>query len=661
MPGRDDDEVGSDCFSCKGLVIPKHHGIIQCDCLPRACGKSRLELSMSQQSTEGMAAMMQRLIFLWREYLHPYKGTLVGAVIFGAIAAVASGFGIPAILQVMFKVIFDGESLPPLLEQGLLYISGPENLGWATVWMAAGLLPMVVIVRGLSSFGNVYLLSKIGLGVLETLRLKVYRKYQDLSLTFHDGRQRGDLLSRLMQDTQFLQGGLVQIANDLIIQPMTLLGALSYLIYEASVSEQFLILLANMLLVGACVVPIRLIGKKMLVKARVVQASTGDLSSTLQENFSSQRDIRAFELEQQQISLFKSKIRRYIEASIGAVRWQSLLTPLIEFVSALAMAVTLLVGNMNGMSMGDFAALATAMYLCYEPVKRLGAVHNKAETLNAGLERINEVLDAPDDVPEPENPVTPEQWRGEVDFHEVCFAYREDTPVMKNINIHIPAGQVVALVGPSGAGKTTFINLLCRFYDVLSGRVSIDGIDVRLLGKKELLSHIALVSQSPVLFRGSVAENIRIGRPDASDEEVELAGKMSAVDSFIHETGEGYARHIGEMGEGLSGGQRQRVSLARAFLKNAPILVLDEATASLDMKSEELIQREIEKLAAGRTTFIIAHRFSTIRMADRILVLERGGIIADGSHDELMQTSPLYRDLYYKQQMIAEEEGECSC
>ena len=616
---------------------------------------------MREQSTQGQEPAAQNIVHLWREYLRPYKLTLAGAVLGGVIAALSSGFGIPAILQSVFSVIFDGEPLPIYAERIMLLFVRPEELPWLTVWVAAALLPLVVVVRGLSSFVNVYLLSKIGLGVLETIRLKVYRKFQDLSLSFHDRCQRGDLLSRLMQDTQFLQGGLVQIANDLIIQPLTLLGALGFLVYKASVSQQFLILLANMLLVGACVIPIRYIGKKMLVRARTVQASQGDLSSTLQENFSSQRDIRAFELEQQQTNLFKNRIRRYIQASISVVRWQSLLTPLIEFVSAVAMAATLFVANMNGMSMGDFASLATAMYLCYEPVKRLGAVHNKAETLKAGLERINEVLHAADDVPEPQNPKSPEEWKGEVEFNNVCFSYQEDAPVMRNIDVRIPARQVVALVGPSGAGKTTFINLLCRFYDVLSGSVKVDGVDVPEMSKRDLLSHIALVSQYPVLFRGSVADNIRIGRPEASDKEVEQAGRMSAVDSFVNETGEGYGRLIGEMGEGLSGGQRQRVSLARAFLKDAPILVLDEATASLDMKSEELIQKEIEKLASGRTTFIIAHRFSTIRMADRILVLEGGRIAADGTHEELMEKSPLYRDLYTKQQMIAEEEGGTSC
>ena len=400
-------------FYRKELVIRDLHGMICTDCAPSVPGRINPELLMRKQSTEGQESSIQRAVALWREYLLPYKGTLVWAVIGGMVAAVSSGFGIPVILQEMFPVIFDGKPLPPWAERVLLWYVSPENLPWVTVWATAAMLPMVVVVRGLSSFVNVYLLSKIGLGVLETLRLKVYRKYQDLSLAFHDRQQKGDLLSRLMQDTQFLQGGLVQIANDLIIQPLTLLAALGFLIYRASVSQQFLILLANMLLVGVCVIPIRYIGKKMLARARVVQSSQGDLSSTLQENFSSQRDIRAFELEEQQTSLFRNRIHRYIQASISAVRWQSLLTPLIEFVSAIAMAATLFVGNMNGMNMGDFAALATAMYLCYEPVKKLGAVHNKAETLNAGLERINHVLDAPDDVPEPENPKSPEAWKAD--------------------------------------------------------------------------------------------------------------------------------------------------------------------------------------------------------------------------------------------------------
>ncbi len=612
---------------------------------------------MSTESTGERKSADQKTTFLWRRYLGAHWLSLFFALLGGGVAAVTGGFGIPTVLKSMIPVIFEGKPLPDWAQDILLYFVKPADLVGSAVWAAAASFSVIVVVRGLSSFVNVYFLTKVGLSVLEKLRIMIYGRFQDLSLSFHDRCSKGDLLSRLMQDTQFIQNAMIQVTNDLVIQPLTLMAALGYLVYQSSVNSQFLILLVNMLLVGACVVPIRFIGKMALKKARRVQASQGDISDVLQENFSSQRDIRAFELEEHQTQLFKDRIAGFIKASIGVARWKSLNTPLIEFLSAIAMAVTLYIANENGMGMEDFAALATAMYLCYEPVKRLGVVQTWIKMLHAAMERINEVLDAPDEVPDPALPEKIEHWRGEVEFCGVGFGYQADAPVMKDVNVHIPAGQVVALVGPSGSGKTTLINLLCRFYDVNEGCVKVDGVDVRHMLRRDLLSHIALVSQFPVLFRGTVADNIRIGHPGATAAEVQEAGRMAAVDSFIHETPEGYDRMLAERGEGLSGGQRQRVSLARAFLKNAPILVLDEATASLDMKSEELIQKEIEKLAAGRTTFIIAHRFSTIRTADRILVLEGGRIVADGTHAQLMESCQLYCDLYNKQQMNAQEEG----
>ncbi len=614
-------------------------------------------MGMSKESTGKRKDAEKKAVFRWRDRIGHHKVALFFAILGGAVAAVAGGFGIPTILKSMIPVIFDGAALPEWAQQLLLSVVQPEDLVSGAVWAAAAAFPLLVVIRGLSSFLNVYLLTKVGLAVLENLRMLIYRRFQDLSLSFHDRNSKGDLLSRLMQDTQLIQTVIIQVTNDLVIQPLTLLAALGYLMYESSVNSQFLILLVNMLLVGACVVPIRFIGKRMLKKARRVQASQGDLSDVLQENFSSQRDIRAFELEEQQTTLFRNRIAGFIKASIGVARWKSLNTPLIEFVSALAMAATLYLANRNGMGMEDFAALATAMYLCYEPVKRLGAVQAQLKIKDAAMERINEVLEAPNEVADPAEPKRIELWRGEVEFSNVSFSYREDKPALSDVNVHIPAGQVVALVGPSGSGKTTFINLLCRFYDADAGSVKVDGVNVREMKRADLLAHIALVSQFPVLFRGTVADNIRIGHPGATEAQVREAGRMAAVDSFIHETPEGYDRMLEERGEGLSGGQRQRVSLARAFLKDAPILVLDEATASLDMKSEELIQREIENLAVGRTTFIIAHRFSTIRNAERILVMDGGRIVGDGTHAELMESSALYRDLYGKQQMIEQQEG----
>ena len=611
------------------------------------------QLESGNQESE---SLMKRMGYLWREYLRYEKWTLLGAGLLGALSAIAGGFGLPFLLNSIFPIIFGRAEMPEACENLLISWFGADNIHVISIWVAASFFPLIVLIRGVAGFGNVYYLTKAGLGVLEKMRLSMYRCFQNLSLSFHDKRQKGDLLSRLMGDTASLQDGLIQVTNDLIIQPLTLLSALAYLIYRSFVSEQFMILLLNMLLVGACVIPIQKIGRKLLSRARVQQAQMGDLSSTIQENLASQRDIRAFELESQQIGMFRTKIRSFLEITLSVVRWKSILTPMIEVVSALAIAVTLYIGARNHMTLGDFSALVAAMYLCYEPVKKLGAVQNRMKTMMASFERVDEILSTEDEVPEPKEPKTMEKWNGRVEYRNVSFAYDPEHPVIHNVSLDVPAGQVVALVGPSGSGKTTMINLLCRFYDVQSGNIFVDGVDVRDFGKQDLMSHIALVSQFPIIFRGTILENILIGKPSADREMAINASKKAAVDSFVFEEKEGYDRLIGEMGEGLSGGQRQRVSIARAFLKDAPILILDEATASLDMKSEELIQKEIETLSQGRTTFVIAHRFSTIRMADRILVMEKGRIIGDGTHEELMDNCPMYRDLYERQIMPANNE-----
>lgn len=595
--------------------------------------------------------MGSRLAYMWRNYIRFHKWTLFASIAAGIVAAGASGFGFPYMIDKVFPVVFGKAQLSPEIQTVIVQIFGEANLHTAMVWIAAAFMPFVVTVSGVAGFFNAYWLTSAGLRVLERLRLQLYTKFQNLSLSSHERHKSGDLLSRLMHDTQFLQEGVLQVANDLVLQPMTMVGAMGYLVYKASESEQFFILLINMVLVGLCVIPIQRIGKRMLGQARKMQAGLGDITASLQENLASQRDIRAYAMEEEQIKHVRFQIGNFLRTMLNVVKWQNVLTPLVEISSAFALGFALYIGNKNGMDVKDFMALATAMYLCYEPVKKLGSVHNRLAMTVAIVDRFNEIIFLPDEMPDPPNPRTMENCKGDIHFDHVKFAYDSDKIVMNDINVHIPAGQVVALVGPSGAGKTTFANLVCRFYDVNSGSVKIDDVDVREYRKKDLMQNIALVSQYPVLFRGTVADNIRIGNPEASMEQIREAGTKAAVDNIVDEDSLGYERAIGESGDGLSGGQKQRVSIARAFLKNAPILILDEATASLDMRSEAMIQKQLESLTQGRTTLVIAHRFSTIRLADRILVFEQGRIIADGTHQELYENSALYRDLYDKQLM----------
>ena len=326
------------------------------------------------------------------------------------------------------------------------------------------------------------------------------------------------------------------------------------------------------------------------------------------------------------------------------------MTPAVEMVCALALAYSLYQGCSDGLTLEQFTAIATAFYFCYDPIKRLGAVTNQAQVMQVAVGAIQSVLQAKDETPEPTCPVAlPEKVRGDITFEHVNFSYVRGTPVLRDICVNVPAGQIVGLVGPSGSGKTTFINLICRFYDPNSGRVCLDGIDVKDIAREDRTRNIGLVSQFSALFRDTIMENIRLGRVGATDEDVKTAAAMARVDEFAESLPGGYGYMMGESGSGLSGGQRQRVSIARAFLKNAPVLILDEATSALDMRSEAAIQGALEELARGHTTFIIAHRFSTLRMAHRILVFDSGRIIADGTHAELYESCALYRGLYDEQ------------
>ncbi len=605
--------------------------------------------------------------FLGR-YLRPVLPLVAMGVAVGVVAAAAAGFGLPFMTQYVFPVVFGVQPAPGWLQEWVLvhFASASEaERAEVMLWGAALLIPLVMFLRGTATYLNTYLLTAAGMRVMSRLRTDLFTRLQWLSFSYLDRNSRGNMMTTVLQYTQNLQHSIVWVMNDLVIQPLTLLAALSYLVYAAVSNHESAMLLGNLLITVGCVPLVRFVGKRMVKQMRSMLAGMNIITSTVEETLLAQREVRAFNLQGRQEELLNGYIRKFNRSIIKLAAWKQALSPSIEIVSALALSYALYRGSSDGLTLEQFSAIAFAFYFCYDPIKRLGEVSNTCSIMCIAIQSINGLLNAKDETPEPREPKSlPRPAQGVVDFRDVSFSYTKGTPVLRDVSVHVPAGQIVALVGPSGSGKTTFINLISRFYDVDSGSVSIDGVDVRQLSRAERTNAIALVSQFSALFRDSILENIRIGRPGASDAAVKAAGESARVTEFTDILPEGYGYMLDEGGSGLSGGQRQRVSVARAFLRNAPILILDEATSALDMKSEAHIQASLEELAKGHTTFIIAHRFSTIRMAQRILVFEAGRVIADGSHSELYDTCMLYRHLYDEQVRQAEQESgkeEATC
>lgn len=597
-----------------------------------------------------------------QQYLRPQLRLVIPAVVAGVMAASAV-FALPMIIKSGFPIVFGTEELPRQAQDLLARYVQPEDMEKAKLWAVVLLIPLLMLARGFGTYFNTYLLAKAGTNMLRHLWVDLFTRLQTLSFSYFDRNKRGELMTTVIQFAQNIQNQLVHVSNDLIIQPLTLVFALAYLVYASITSRESAMLLVN-LAISALVVPlVRVIGKSMIKKMRSSLSGLKTVTATVEETLTAQREVRAFNLEQRQANRLYSLIVKYNNKILMMTAWRQSLAPAIEIVSALALAYSLYQGCGDGLTLEQFAAIATAFYFCYDPLKRLGESMNQVQIMGVMVHALNSILHAKDETPEPAEPrALPRPVQGEVVFDKVSFAYTKAKMVLKDISVHVKPGEIVALVGPSGSGKTTFINLICRFYDVSKGRVMIDGVDVRELAREDRVRSIGLVSQFSALFRDTILENIRIGRPGASRAEVKVAGDCARVTEFAEARPEGYDYVLAEGGGGLSGGQRQRVSIARAFLKNAPILILDEATSALDMKSEAYIQEALEELAHGHTTFIIAHRFSTIRMAQRILVFEEGRIIADGAHAALYESCELYKSLYDEQvRQAAREHGEEVC
>ncbi|MFL6551582.1 MAG: ABC transporter ATP-binding protein [Povalibacter sp.] len=572
------------------------------------------------------------------KYLRPVLRPLIAAILCGLVYGAANGAGLPLMAKQVFPKIFGSHAS----------VLGKWELIGIALW-----LPFVFTLRGVAGYLNSYLIQYTGVRVLEALRVDYFTKLQVLPLSFFSRRTTGDLIARGLGDTNQLQNTLVVISNEIIKQPATLIGAVGYLIYLAVTEQGVVLVLLTLTIIPLCVFPIRFVGKKMVEKARMLQTQSGSITDRFTENLSATREVRAFGLEDMEVGRFRDLSRAMLTAQMKVVKYAQALAPSIEIISSIGMSITLVYAYRMHIPLESFLAIIAALVVCYDPVKKLGALSNEIRRGEVSLERLEEVLNEPVEIADPEHPVPVDRLSGDIAFSDVTFAYKKGESVLRDISIRIPTGTVCALVGPSGAGKSTFASLVPRFHDVGSGRISIDGIDVRDMRLADLRRNIAIVSQEPVLFNDTIYNNLLFGRLDATRDEVERAARDAFAHDFILSLPNGYETMVGERGSNLSGGQKQRVALARAFLRQAPILILDEATSALDSESEAFVQRALKKLMTGKTVLIIAHRFSTIRDASMILVFQEARIVAHGSHMALYESNALYKSLYDRQQTAA--------
>jgi subfamily B ATP-binding cassette protein MsbA len=589
---------------------------------------------------------------LYLPYLKGSRTLLFLSLLAAIVFAAANAFGLPFLVGKVLPAVFgDAATRAAPLLTWPEWLGGQPALtlpkGYEMVF-AVAFLPVVMLVRGLGEFFSTYLLNLAGLRVIEAVRRDVFAKLQQLHLGFFGRLSIGDLLSRLITDANAVRLVLVDVSNDLIVQPLTLIFALGYVVWVCLSHDGGYWFLACLLVVPASVLLVRSVAVRIQRRTRQGMESASDLNSIAIENLQSAREVRAYGLQDREAKRFNQASQEGLRIQGKLVRYEKALSPLVELTAAAGIAAAIGFGASSGFTLPELLSLIVAFYFAYGPIKRLGNVTSRLSMAAPGLVRLEEVILAKLEVDDAAEARPLARIRGDLEMSGVSFSYGAD-PVLADVTLRIPAGQSVALVGPSGAGKSTFVNLVPRFFDPQQGSILIDGHDLRQVRQADLRANIALVSQEPILFNESILENIRLGRPAATDAEVREAARLAGAFEFIEAQPEGFQTKVGERGGRLSGGQRQRVSIARAFLKDAPILILDEATSALDTDTERSIQQSLALLMKGRTTLIVAHRFSTIRDVDRVLVFDDGRIVADGTREAVYASSELFRRLWDNQ------------
>ena len=610
---------------------------------------------------------MRDFLKLMRQYASPYKGHLAGAVVLNILSAVFNIFSFAVLvplLNILFKVDETVYEFIPWDSQMSLkdkiignfyfYVSDFAGTYGAvnTLMMLAGVMILFTALKTSCYFGSNAVMIPISTGIVKEIRCRIYDKILNLPIGFFTEERKGDIIARITGDVSQVENSIIASLSMLIKDPILIVIYFGFLIWVSPEMMIFTILFAP-----AFIWVMGVIGKQLKRSSLEAQALWSDTMSQVDETLGGLRVIKAFNAEKTMHRRFQDITDRMRRKIARVSIRQALAHPVSEFLGTSMLMIVLCVGGamiISGKSLlgeGKFIDASTfifflvILYSVIEPIKELSKATYSVRKGLASMERINKILEADNPIKDPENPQKLEGFTRSIRLENVSFSYEDGKQVLKGIDLEIPRGKMIAIVGESGAGKSTLVDLIPRFWDVTGGRITLDGKDIREVAVKDLRALMGNVNQEPILFNDTIYNNIAFGVEGASQADVEAAAKIANAHEFIMEKEDGYQTNIGDRGSKLSGGQRQRLSIARAILKNPPILILDEATASLDTESERIVQEALDRLMSSRTTIAIAHRLSTIKNADEIIVMHEGQVVERGTHAELIALDGYYKRL----------------